>query len=249
MQKCPGQDSRYWGPEDVVEAECGSCGRMVEFFKTDGARRCPGCGARAVNPAVRMGCALWCEYARECLGFDPESVKMQVESDRSESVTGQIIASVIEELKGDEHRISHAIQVLENAEKILQKEKASPAVTLAAALLHDTGAGEAGGKYDSSAPPSRQIEGPPIARRILENLHFSEEDIEHVCRIAAHHHGGMPVETPEFRIVRDADWLVHFPEVFQGDDERERVGRIEEVFRTEAGKKLAMNRFVSRSKP
>ena len=71
MQKCPGQDTRYWKPSDVHEVKCGKCGELVEFFKTDGARRCPGCGARVVNPAVSMGCAQWCKHARECLGFDP----------------------------------------------------------------------------------------------------------------------------------------------------------------------------------
>lgn len=33
--KCPGQDSRYWRPGAIFEAECPECGHIVEFFKDD----------------------------------------------------------------------------------------------------------------------------------------------------------------------------------------------------------------------
>ncbi len=245
MQRCPGQDSRYWTSEDVSEVECSGCGRTVEFFKTDGVRRCPGCGERIINPAVNLGCARWCEHAGECLGFDPKSVQAPAEADKKEAVTGRIIAAVKKELKDDEKRISHAIQVLENAEKILQEEKASPRITLAAALLHDIGVRESEEKYDSAAFRHNRIESASIARRVLKGLDFSEEDIEHVCRIVAHHHSGMPEETPEFRIVWDADRLVSFSDEYPDADEEERASLIGNIFKTAAGRQLAMLRFMS----
>ena len=70
--KCPGQDSRFWRPEDVFEVECGECGSLVEFFKDDAGRRCPTCGRRITNPRLSLGCAQWCQYAKECLGYDPK---------------------------------------------------------------------------------------------------------------------------------------------------------------------------------
>lgn len=33
MGICPGQDTRYWGPDDVSEVACATCGYSVEFFK------------------------------------------------------------------------------------------------------------------------------------------------------------------------------------------------------------------------
>ena len=38
--KCPGQDMQFWKPGDIYEVDCPGCGRTVEFFKDDTARRC-----------------------------------------------------------------------------------------------------------------------------------------------------------------------------------------------------------------
>ena len=70
MQKCPGQDTQRWKPSDVSEVRCAGCGYAVEFFKTDGLRRCPKCGTRVVNPRVSLGCAAWCSHADTCVGPD-----------------------------------------------------------------------------------------------------------------------------------------------------------------------------------
>ena len=64
---CPGQDMRFWGPDDIFEVECGHCGHCLEFFRDDASRRCPQCGERVINPKLAFGCAQWCEYAEKCL--------------------------------------------------------------------------------------------------------------------------------------------------------------------------------------
>jgi endogenous inhibitor of DNA gyrase (YacG/DUF329 family) len=73
MPKCPGQDTYYWKPEDVSEAPCPACGQLVEFFKTDLARRCPSCGQRVVNPRLNLGCAQWCPFGEQCSASVRES--------------------------------------------------------------------------------------------------------------------------------------------------------------------------------
>jgi predicted RNA-binding Zn-ribbon protein involved in translation (DUF1610 family) len=64
---CPGQDTRYWKPEDIFEHPCVSCGNPVEFFKNDLRRQCPNCGASTINPRNDLACAQWCKHAKECL--------------------------------------------------------------------------------------------------------------------------------------------------------------------------------------
>ncbi len=64
---CPGQDTRYWKPEDVFEVPCAHCGRPVEFFKDDLRRKCPQCEGYTVNPKNDLSCAKWCKFAAECL--------------------------------------------------------------------------------------------------------------------------------------------------------------------------------------
>ena len=76
--KCPGQDTRFWRPGDIFEIKCSRCGRMVEFFKDEASRRCPGCGKRIYNPRLTLGCAQWCPHAKECLGFEPGSAEPEL---------------------------------------------------------------------------------------------------------------------------------------------------------------------------
>lgn len=67
--KCPGQDSRFWKPDDIKLAPCPNCGAMVEFFKDDRSRKCAQCGTRFKNPHMDMGCAQWCPFAKECIDY------------------------------------------------------------------------------------------------------------------------------------------------------------------------------------
>ena len=65
--ECPGQDQRYWTPNDIFEVPCAHCGKPVEFFKDDLRRRCPQCGRQNLNPNNDLACAAWCSAAAECL--------------------------------------------------------------------------------------------------------------------------------------------------------------------------------------
>ncbi len=239
MRRCPGQDRRFWKPEDIIDVDCASCGRELEFFKAEPLRRCPGCGDRVSNPSVSLGCARWCRYARECLGFDPRTAAAGQKSGKEQPMVKKLLDKIGEEFGDNPERVSHAIKVLEKAERILQEEKAAPRVVLAAALLHGTGTGGGERKHRSGAPRCQEPEGPIVARRLLEDFDFSEEDTEHICRIIAGRPGGKEEETPEFRVVWDAHRLVDFCEEHTGAGGEEQQKLIEKIFLTTAGKKLA----------
>jgi hypothetical protein len=68
MPNCPGQDMRYWKPEDIFTLDCPQCGVEIEFWKDEPMRICRGCGAEVPNPRIDKGCAEWCKFADECLG-------------------------------------------------------------------------------------------------------------------------------------------------------------------------------------
>jgi endogenous inhibitor of DNA gyrase (YacG/DUF329 family) len=68
MLKCPGQDQRFWKPEDIFEVKCPGCGKTVEFFKDEPKVKCRKCGQMVANPKIDLGCAQWCLYAKQCLG-------------------------------------------------------------------------------------------------------------------------------------------------------------------------------------
>lgn len=78
MTKCPGQDTMFWKPGDIFEITCPNCRTIVEFYKDDARRKCPGCGHDFVNPKLDQGCAQWCQFADKCLGLnrDPDSEEL-----------------------------------------------------------------------------------------------------------------------------------------------------------------------------
>ena len=68
--RCPGQNTQFWGPNDIFSLPCPACKTKIEFFKDDAKRKCLSCGRTVYNPRVNQGCALWCPKAEDCLGPD-----------------------------------------------------------------------------------------------------------------------------------------------------------------------------------
>jgi hypothetical protein len=153
----------------------------------------------------------------------------------------------------DARRIEHALKVLDFAEALLAREPGCREVVVAAAILHDIGIRQAELKHGSAAGGYQEIEGPPIAREILEKLEFEEAVIDHVCRIIANHHSARDIDTPEFRILWDADWLVNIPDEHPHAARPELERLIGRVFRTAAGRDMARSRYLgdvgSRERP
>jgi len=145
---------------------------------------------------------------------------------------------------GDLKRISHAMAVLGYAERIQTVEGGDEAVVTAAAILHDIGIHQAELKYKSAAGKYQEIEGPPIAEKILNEEGFDVKKIEHICKIIANHHSAKNIDTPEFRVIWDADWLVNIPDECGNMDAgklKEFVGRI---FKTDTGRKIARELYL-----
>ena len=91
------------------------------------------------------------------------------------------------------------------------------------------------------------MEGPPIAREILTRLQVPAAQIDHICGIIANHHSDKDpaiVNTTEFKILWDADWLVNFPGRHRDKTPKEKEDAIEEIFKTQKGKLLARQMFL-----
>ena len=66
--RCPGQDMRFWKPQDVFDVRCHQCGAELEFFKDEPSLACPSCDSRVANPRVDQGCAEHCQHGKLCTG-------------------------------------------------------------------------------------------------------------------------------------------------------------------------------------
>ncbi len=146
---------------------------------------------------------------------------------------------------GDMRRIEHALQVSLYAAELLAYIDADPVLTLTAAYLHDIGIPEAERKHNSSAGNWQELEGPPIAREILAELNAEDSFAELVAAIVANHHTRDGVNSPEFRIVWDADALVNFAEMLPSKSEEQRENILQDHMATEAGFRIARRIFIT----
>ena len=236
MVRCPGQDQRFWKPEDIFDVRCPRCGKVVEFFKDEPKLKCLDCGHLVVNPKIDLGCAEWCQYADQCLG-------VSAMKDAS-FIRDELIDEMRKVFTGDQKRIDHALAVLNYAEQIQAVEGGDPLVVKAAAILHDIGILQAERKYGSTAGKYQELEGPPIVQEILRKYDLDAQVMEHVCKIVANHHSAKDVDTREFRIVWDADWLANIPGDFVGAGQEEMKDIVDKTFKTPKGRQMAEQLFL-----
>jgi len=240
MAKCPGQDQRYWKPEDIFEANCPNCSAAIEFWKDEPKRKCPECAQPVWNPKIDLGCANWCKHADQCLGDLMRNKDAEILSDK-----------LIEDMKHifgpDQKRIDHALEVLSYAEQIQHEEGGDLKIIKSAAILHDIGIHQAEKKHGSSAGKYQQIEGPPIATEILNKYGLEQEIIEKVCLIIANHHSAKDArinDTIEFKIIWDADWLVNIADEYPNVKIEKLSQIVEKVFKTAKGRQLGMDKYL-----
>ena len=161
---------------------------------------------------------------------------------------GQVEETCIEAMEqffgADKKRIQHALAVLDYAKSIHSVEGGDPKVVLAAAILHDIGIPAAEEKYGSIAGPYQEKEGPPIAREMLEKAGFDAGTTDHVCDIIADHHSAKTMDTTEFKVLWDADWLVNIPNWHRDADKEQLKELVKKVFKTRKGLTMAREIFL-----
>jgi len=161
------------------------------------------------------------------------------------NIREELIARMRSVFGDDSRRVEHALSVLRYAEAIgADSPDACDQVVIAAAILHDIGIHAAERTHGSPAGRYQEIEGPPIAREILEAMDFDAARIDHVCRIVANHHSARDIDTLEFRIIWDADWLVNIPDECDTSDVQSTSELIDKVFKTLKGRTIAKELFL-----
>ena len=219
-------------------------GGRVEFFKDEVRRKCR-CGHEIVNPKLDFGCAQWCPYAEQCVGAVPEEVKERQKAEQKDLLRERIALEMKKYFGTDFKRVNHALKVAKYAEQILKMEGGNPLVVMGAAYLHDIGIHEAERKHGSPSGHYQEMEGPVIAKEILERLNVRKEMIEEICDIIGHHHSPREEETLNFQILYEADWLVNIEEEEISKDRKKVEELIGKAFRTVTGKQLAEKLYLA----
>ncbi|WP_026883156.1 HD domain-containing protein [Clostridium akagii] len=136
----------------------------------------------------------------------------------------------------DVTRINHAIKVygfsktigeLENLDK---KEQLILEVT---AILHDIGIKVSEEKYNSSSGKYQEIEGPAVAKGLLEKYNLPEDVLSRILYIIGNHHSYNKIDGNEFQILVEADCLVN---IFEDKMDKQAIEHIKnKCFKTKSG--------------
>lgn len=163
------------------------------------------------------------------------------------NLADKIMSSMIEYNGGDARRIQHAVKVYEFAalmgrmEGLPEKEQQALEV---AAILHDIGIHICEQKYGNCDGRNQEIEGPAVAKAILENVMGQDSDeafIGRVCYLIGHHHTYTGVTGMDYQLLIEADFLVN---AYEDGLPEENIRNVRErIFRSGAGKKLLDDMF------
>lgn len=157
-----------------------------------------------------------------------------------------------EKLRGvfaeDPEMIPHTEQVFYYAESIAQDlgvEGKERRIVQLAALLHDVGIVEAFRKYGSREGKYQHMEGPPLARKIMEEFGETQEVIDRVVFLVGHHHDLSSVDGRDFQILVEADMLVNLANEKEKMSAEELYRFIHNFFQTSKGRSFAEGKYLS----
>ncbi len=204
---CPGQDTRFWQPGDIFNSRCGNCGSLIEFFKDDASQKCKKCGTKVQNPKLNLGCAQWCEHAKDCLGYDPKDTENAAAMAESVGFDISLADKILGEIKlktgEDSDLYKHARKYREKAELMIDAKGGKPRIIIPAAMLIDAGAdlkqAGNGSKSDSNKGEAKKT----LAEKILKEVGLDNASIDEVTEIINAHNGNTLIDSNEFKIVSE----------------------------------------------
>lgn len=156
----------------------------------------------------------------------------------------QLLGAMITYYKGDPRRIQHFLMVHDLARTIGILEgmdKDGLLVLEAAAAVHDIGIHLCELKYGRCDGSLQEQEGPPLARDMLTALGFDEKFTDRVCWLVGHHHTYSHIDSLDYQILVEADWLVNLYE--EKTAENGIRDAYEKIFVTETGRLFCRKMF------
>lgn len=149
------------------------------------------------------------------------------------------LRAMIQYEAGCPRRIHHFLKVYTFAKMIGEQESLdihTQSVLEVAAVLHDIGIRPSLEKYQSSAGNYQELEGPPIAEKMLKQMQVQPKDMERICYLIGHHHTYKDIQGLDYQILVEADFLVNIYEDELSAQSAETICK--KYFRTKAGMNL-----------
>jgi HD superfamily phosphodiesterase len=123
---------------------------------------------------------------------------------------GKITKLVVDYFGDDFRRITHALEVLKYAERIMEgTPNCDNDIVVASALLHDVGIKPSEEQFGYNNGKTQEEYGPPVAGTLLKSIGFPNEKIIIVCDIIGNHHSPSRYAYPELKVLKEADRVVN----------------------------------------
>jgi len=142
----------------------------------------------------------------------------------------KILFEMIKYFKADVRRINHAIKVLSFARLIGKMEgldDSKQQILEIAAVLHDIGIKVCEQKYGSTAGHFQEIEGPEVAKGILDGFDIDQKTLERVLFLIGNHHSYHKIDDIDFQILIEADFIVN---IYEDEMSKEAIKQVKEKY-------------------
>ncbi|MDP8217833.1 MAG: HD domain-containing protein [Candidatus Theseobacter exili] len=122
----------------------------------------------------------------------------------------KLIKLLVKFFDDDYRRIAHALDVLDQTEKILKtKDDSDEDIIIACAILHDMGIKQSEKELGYNNGKTQEQFGPSAAEVLLKEIDFPEEKIIKVKEIISNHHSVSKYDYIELEILKEADKIVN----------------------------------------
>ncbi|MBQ4265889.1 MAG: HD domain-containing protein [Clostridia bacterium] len=156
----------------------------------------------------------------------------------------RLILRMIEYDKGLPHLIQHFLKVYQFAQLIGQSEgldEHTQHILETAAIVHDIGIPPSLRVYGDDAGAHQEELGPAEAEALLSSLGFAPDVIARVSYLVGHHHTYTEIDSIDYQILVEADFLVN---LFENQASTEAITHAQEsIFATISGKALLRTQF------
>jgi len=154
-------------------------------------------------------------------------------------IIDEIINRMIMYNTPDIRRINHALKVYVFAKQISDREKCDDKTRNTieiSSILHDIGIHNAEKIYNSSDGKYQEIEGPKVAKELLNEYQIKDDILERVLFIIGNHHSYKKIDGIDFQILAEADFIVN---IFEDKMELKTIESISNnIFKTKSGTEL-----------
>ncbi len=154
---------------------------------------------------------------------------------------------MIEYSEGNTSDINHFLKVWSYTRTIALGEKTDSHTLFLlelTAIVHDISCPLCREKYGNTDGRHQEEESPALIEEFFSSLDISPVDVERISFLVSHHHTYAGVDSIDWQILLEADYLVNADE---HGDTKEAVGKMKErIFRTKTGLRLLESIYLKR---